>query len=294
VATTYFLLPDVFGFLVWELKENWSLYRANRPVALRPVPIGRRGETMRRLLQPGFHSGTVPKLFARLRQAERKASRTGSRRAVRVHRQELEQVGEAVRRFADRELVALLNESAAWEGRRLSVGRVSLASNRVAVELLFSDHADRPMELSFEEEAGWLVAGIAERGWLAQASAAQREALARALAAFYRLAGVDLVREQVQARLPASVVGYDIAEEGLVLWLDRRHGRSLTCDLRDLNGEARPAATEPDAPALDCRQMVFGETPLSWDEWVRSWEKERNGHEPTAVVAVSKEGVLPG
>src|SRR5262249_47471663 len=29
-AGTIWLLPDAFGFLFWEIKENWSLYLANR------------------------------------------------------------------------------------------------------------------------------------------------------------------------------------------------------------------------------------------------------------------------
>ena len=38
--------PGVFGFLVWELKENWRLYEANRSETLRPVIVGDHGETM--------------------------------------------------------------------------------------------------------------------------------------------------------------------------------------------------------------------------------------------------------
>ena len=30
VLPTVWLLPDAFGFLFWETKENWGLYRANR------------------------------------------------------------------------------------------------------------------------------------------------------------------------------------------------------------------------------------------------------------------------
>ena len=76
-GTTVFLLPGVFGFLVWELKENWRLYAANRPRYLRPMPIGSHGETLLRLLRPGIHSGTVPRLFAKLRQggADRRTCR---------------------------------------------------------------------------------------------------------------------------------------------------------------------------------------------------------------------------
>ena len=293
VMTTAFLLPDVFGFLVWELKENWSLYRANRSATLRPAVVGRRGETVRRLLQPGFHSGTVPKLFARLRQAERAAVRTGSRRSVRVWQQELEGVEEAVRRFTDRELVAVLNQSPAWEKQRLSVGRVMLACNRIGIELLVNDFPDQPLELDIEEEAGWLVAGIPRRGWLDRASSAQRDALARALAIFYKFAGVDLVREQVRARLPASVACYDITPQGLVLWLDHRNGQALTCDLRGANGEPHGAAPA-DRLALDCRQVVFAQTPLTWDQWVSAWEKAPKGQGLPPLLDTDKGSVLPG
>ncbi len=65
--------PGIVGFLIWEFKENWRLFAANRPKNLRPAIIGTHGETMPRLLRPGIHSGTIPKRFAKLRRAERKA-----------------------------------------------------------------------------------------------------------------------------------------------------------------------------------------------------------------------------
>ncbi len=66
-----FVVPGFFGFLAWELKENWRLYDRNRPTTLRPVVVGSHGESVRRLLRPGFHSGTLPKLFAKLRRTIR-------------------------------------------------------------------------------------------------------------------------------------------------------------------------------------------------------------------------------
>src|SRR5207302_5046218 len=102
--STVILLPDAFGFLFWETKENWSLYRANRPAALRAVALGPHGETVRRLLDPGFHSGTLPKLYARLRAGEREATATGNWRPVRTCRHELHEVERALRLFLDREL----------------------------------------------------------------------------------------------------------------------------------------------------------------------------------------------
>src|SRR5262249_26784515 len=68
--------PDVFGFVFWELKENWFLSRANRAKSLEAVGVGSHGETVRGLFQPGFHSGTLPKLFATMRKAELRALHT--------------------------------------------------------------------------------------------------------------------------------------------------------------------------------------------------------------------------
>src|SRR5262249_21783007 len=71
------LIPGMFGFLAWELKENWRLYRANQPRDLVPQVVGSHGERVIHLIRPGFHSGTLPKLFARLRRARGQAERKG-------------------------------------------------------------------------------------------------------------------------------------------------------------------------------------------------------------------------
>src|SRR5262249_34454167 len=117
VMGTLWLLPDACTFLFWEMRENWRLYRANRPAALRPVPVGPHGETVKGLLHYGFHSGTVPRLFSKLRLAEREAVRTGVWRDARTHRQALRGVEEAIRHFATRDFVAVLNNpESAWGG----------------------------------------------------------------------------------------------------------------------------------------------------------------------------------
>src|SRR5262249_26010461 len=40
MGTIVFGIPGIFGFLVWEFRENWKLYRANASPTLRPVVIG--------------------------------------------------------------------------------------------------------------------------------------------------------------------------------------------------------------------------------------------------------------
>src|SRR5690242_5219351 len=102
---TVWLLPDAFGFLSWVMQEYWSLYRANRSKKLKPVMIGAHAETLRRLLQPGFHSGTVRRLYAKLRHAECVAAETSNWRAARAARQTLLELEEAFERFVDREIL---------------------------------------------------------------------------------------------------------------------------------------------------------------------------------------------
>ena len=115
-GSTVFLLPGVFGFLVWELKENWRLYAANRPRELKPMAIGHHGETMLRLLRLGIHSGTVPRLFGRLRAApawfSARPLESGHKQQDKLHHVEL-----SLRHFVERELVALLAESGRWQER---------------------------------------------------------------------------------------------------------------------------------------------------------------------------------
>ena len=38
------LTPGIFGYLIWELKENWRLFAANRSQTLDPVLVGSHGE----------------------------------------------------------------------------------------------------------------------------------------------------------------------------------------------------------------------------------------------------------
>ena len=127
-ATIIALIPGACGFLVWELRENWRLYQANRPKKPHPTPVGSHGETVGRLLRPGFHSGTIPKRYARLRRAAGNASTTGKWEAVRNHLLAIRDIGLSLRRYVERELIAL-RRSAAWDTPPLAVRAVSAHTN---------------------------------------------------------------------------------------------------------------------------------------------------------------------
>ena len=191
-----FLIPGIFGFLVWELRENWRLYRANQSPELEPVSIGHHGETLVRFLKPGFHSGTLPKLFARLRRAERSAQRTGDWKRLRKHWLALHRAEEELRHFLDRELLSLLATSAAWKGPPLNTGAIRLATNCIRISLSCPEQCDRDMLLAFELRDNGLVAHLVEPGWLLELSPGPLQVFAVALAGLYKMAGVDRVQER--------------------------------------------------------------------------------------------------
>jgi hypothetical protein len=275
-GTMQMLLPGVFGFLVWELKENWKLYEANRPRSLQPVAIGHHGETMVRLMRPGFHSGTIPKGFARLRRAHQKADG----RAARRQRDALRHAAEAVGRFVDRDLLMLLHESPSLGPLHVAVGEIQLGCNRVRVELRSPSRPGEGLWVSFDEQSGRLLAGLADEGLLARLAPDGRRTLEIALAGLYKMAGVDLVREQVRAALGPEAPPYDVAPEGLVVWPNRDYGAEAFYDLDD--GPVlvpRPtSAPEPLVlPTLDRGSLLFRDAPVPWTRWVDAWERDLAG-----------------
>src|SRR5262249_23518943 len=148
---------------------------------LQPVGVGPHGETVRQLLQPGFHSGTLPKLFARLRRAERDAAATGNWQAVRVCRQDLLRVERALQRLLAREVVELVQQSPQWRGQQISAGKVALSTNRISLELIHPEYPAEPVWLDLEEQAGWLVAGLHASGWLERVTKDQQEVVSIAV-----------------------------------------------------------------------------------------------------------------
>lgn len=195
------LVPGVFGFLVWELKENWRLYAANRASHLRPVTIGHHGETMTRLLRPGFHSGTVPKAFAALRREARHAERSTRKRATRKQAV-LHDIAEAVQRFAERELVFLLQEINFVGAEQLKVGSVRVATNRIDVELRRGDKPHTPSMLSWEDDGRMLHGSVSREGWLASLTPHDRSVLIAAVGGLFQRAGVD----ETTGSLPVKVL----------------------------------------------------------------------------------------
>jgi hypothetical protein len=185
ISTT---IPGVFGFLAWELKENWRLYAANRPATLRPVQVGRHGESMRRLLLPGFHSGTIPKLFAKLRRQLR--GRSGSAGGTRAGEQ-LTELTHDIAAFVDDECLGLLRRSRSLAGMAIRVADVRLATNRIAVDLAADTMGPEPLTIELCQQGGTLVRRLAALGWLTRLTGPRRELVEYALAGLDCLSAAD-------------------------------------------------------------------------------------------------------
>src|SRR5205807_293851 len=123
----------------------------NRSKALRPVAFGHHGETMSRLLRRGFHSGTLPKLFARLRKAERRAERGRGEGPAHKRIEQVHHVAEAVGQFVERCVIYTLEESRAICPVRPTVGRVECGTNRVSVAVQPGDGVSTAAVIAFEE-----------------------------------------------------------------------------------------------------------------------------------------------
>jgi len=273
-----FLFPGMFGFLVWELKENWRLYAANRPKNLRALAIGHHGEAMVQFLRPGFRSGTIPKLYAKLRRASRKAYWTRNWKSCTKQLSALHHASETIRRFVDRELLEVLHESRSWADRTIETGEIRLGTNRILIEVYCPDLSEDSVWLAFEEQAGWLVASIHRRGWIDHLSYQRRHTLASAMAGFYKMAGVDLVREQIESQLEPGSPGYEITDEALIVW-PRQNAPRHVYRLHDWPAADATAAQSPgDEPASGDRDgWIFSATPISWRRWVVTWELDQLG-----------------
>jgi len=287
-------IPGIFGFLVWELKGNWRLYAANRPRELQPIPIGHHGESMGRLLKPGFHSGTIPKRYAKLRRAERKARAKGNWKAARKHVEALRHIELAIRRYVERELLALLAESRCWQAPPVTLEGIHLGSNCVRIALRCPQLSQSSLQIALAARAGWLVAGVVDAGWSEKLPPHQRQVLATAIVGLYKSAGAELVRQQIERELPPAAP-YDFTPEGLIVWPDGAFEVEVLYRLRNgpiLSPQVVFGTLRRLMPTLEQPRLVFQEVPVLWRRWVEVWGQDpaATGHLDHKIVPVP---VLP-
>jgi hypothetical protein len=194
-------IPGIFGFMAWEFLANWRLYRANRARGLTPDMLGSHGETMRGLLRPGFHSGTVPRIFRKLRHA------SDAKRTKLAH--DLEHVAEAVQRFVERELIHLLSHSSDWGGLSVEIEQVRFGTQRLSVEIAAPTLGRDVFALDFENVNGQIEACIAHIGWADKLTEPQRVVFVAALRGLLDMAAVECVDGRERSADAVGGPGFD-------------------------------------------------------------------------------------
>jgi hypothetical protein len=269
----------VFGFLVWELKENWRLYEANRPETLRPVVFGDHGETMARLLRPGIHSGTLPKLFAKLRKSERRAQGRGDEKGAFKRLESLHHVEESIRRFVERDFIALLGLSRTLRPAAIRVSAVHVATNQVRIELrtALAEEPDAVLEVEFDEIHDALIAGLAGPGWLPVLSEEQARVLSIALIGLFKKGVADWVRVLPDAHARSGGVP-ELASVAFpeIEWHADGHDAPVPLDRPDSAPGRGGAGTAQGVPAVPTL-LPLNSVVVTWRRWVEAWEREQAG-----------------
>jgi hypothetical protein len=267
-------IPGIFGFLAWEFKENWKLYKANRSKNLKPIRVGSHGETLATLLRPGFHSGTIPKIFHKLRKAQARSN--APLPATHKHREALHHVEAALATFLEREFLALLNRHPLFLKTPISPGHIHLATTRILVELRCPALAPTPLLISFEQRAHWIVAAVERVGWTGELLAEPLRQFSAALLGLYKLSGVDFVAEQLQSLFPHGA-RFDFHKNDLIVWPPRDFSTRAVYDLtQDGPLSPRPSAGggAVDAPALRREEVFFRLVSVPRRAWVGLWESD--------------------
>lgn len=210
LAVTAFgtVIPGVFGFLAWELKENWRLYAANRSSALRPVPVGLHGESMRRLLIPGFHSGTIPKLFSKLRRHHKGRGTpmvVGPSRAE----EELVEIGHHLADVVEDECLGLLRRTRLLGDVAMRVSGVRLATNRIAIDIAADVLLLTPLQLEYVQGSQTLSSRIVATGWVDALADERQRLVRRAIAGLDCLFGVNFTTREhdgISESVPADSI----------------------------------------------------------------------------------------
>ncbi len=291
-GVTVLLLPGVVGFLVWELRGNWRLYAVNRHRELRPVIVGSHGETLVRLMKLGLHSGTIPRLFARLRRRGPAGDRHASHPRLDGLLREAAPSGTrcpAVLRagvFGVSRRIDGVSRGPVRGGPDRSSARTACASRSAP-----RSSATEPLWIGFVEQSGRVVAGVWRAGWTRNLTVPQRSVLAGLLTGFYRVGGVELVREQIEACLGKEARPYDVTERGLTLRPGSARREEVIYDLDEVPQivpRVEGILSTTTYPTVDAESLVFGRTRTLWNDWIAAWSHDDAG-EPFPVSA-SAEG----
>ena len=119
------------------------------------------------------------------------------------------------------------------------------------------------------------MACTAESGWLLNLPLPQRDDLLATLAGFYKISGVDLVREQLEACFSEGLPPYNVNANGLTVWTSRDFRAEVQYNLNrwpTITPFPQSTARKYGLPELESDRMIFAKTDITWNHWVSLWQ----------------------
>lgn len=157
-------IPGIFGFIVWELKENWRLYAANRSERYPKAVIGHHGETVRALLRPGFHSGTVPKIYRSIRTKVRDAALSGKTPLLSKHWHELIELQDNIQLSIQRDLIPLLTSFEGWAKLQPNIATKTPTTQNIVFKIGIATN-DEPIKVHIQHKNNHILAEVQKPEW---------------------------------------------------------------------------------------------------------------------------------
>lgn len=247
VFTVIGLIPGFLGFMVWEIKENWRLYKANMPETLTPIQFGTHGETARSMLAPGFHSGTIPALFRRARHGT--ATTDG-----------FDHARHGIERFFHGSFLALLEGTRGFPHPELKAIRLTKSSISAVVAV-----QGRVAEMAFRWRGHWLEADWNDGDLREGLNPECRAAWDDARNGLWLVAGAEVMAPPLVEATGAQAHG--ALPEGC--WIRRGPGEIRYC----WDTMADPLVPEGGSgPRLSRGAFLLASQPIMWADWNSRWQ----------------------
>ncbi|RME04818.1 MAG: hypothetical protein D6805_01745 [Planctomycetota bacterium] len=282
---TTFFFSGIFGFLMWELKENWRLYYHNRATHITPLSVGSHGETIPQLLRPGFHSGTIPHLFRKYRNAVAEARISGDTSKLLAIEKEIDHLQKDLERFLKADFLYPLSLHPLLEDVHIRAHSVEISSNTIhfSLSLRFppssssEQRKELPLQILLEEKNGQLLATFPSAKELQNLPPLPRFLFLYLLGTFYKKCQVDILREQLEYFLTQRYPNYSLESSASNLLLYEIRAGKIVVKLIShqqqhnvefyLKRKISTSRSDPSSEPIQSEEVRFSTLLYSWEDF---------------------------
>ncbi|WP_372371123.1 hypothetical protein [Candidatus Uabimicrobium sp. HlEnr_7] len=226
-----FGLPGICGFMAWEFKENWKLYKYSSSQIIKPVVVGSHGETVPRLLKTGFHSGTIPKLYRKIRKDKEGTAKIAYSRKIEY---EHHHICHDLEKFISRSFCSQFNINTRMRDylRSTKVGHASIHNQGISIPITLyqKDRENVTLKIVYELQSDLICSYI--EGDLSDLHEDIKDYVLLTLVVIWKESDVDIIHDQMREYIANNLrleeewyALYSLDEDYLVLKI--RSAKSL-------------------------------------------------------------------